>query len=212
MVMQPSSGARPWPALSDPPELAADKRALRADAAARRRAAVAALAPGHAGQSVCERFCAALSVPAGSSVSGYWPQADELDCRPLLLTLHRAGHRIGLPAVVARGEPLRFRRWIPGMTLASGPYGIAMPPEDAEAVVPTVVLAPLLAFDRAGYRLGYGGGFYDRTLESLAAAGHVLAVGLAFAAQEIAAVPRGPHDRRLDWIVTEQEALAIESG
>jgi 5-formyltetrahydrofolate cyclo-ligase len=198
--------------LSDTAELAAAKRALRAHAAARRRAAASALPPGVAGRLVCERFCAALRLPPGSPVSGYWPQPDELDCRPLLLALHRAGHPVGLPVVAARGEPLSFRRWTPDMVLATGAYGIAMPPAEAAAVVPALVLAPLLAFDRAGYRLGYGGGFYDRTLERLAAAGHVLAVGLAFAAQEIASVPRGPHDRRLDWVVTERAALAIDSG
>lgn len=212
--MPPASAAPSNPpfVVSDPAALAADKRTLRAAAAERRRAALAALAPGHAGRSVCERFCAALRLPDGAPVSGYWPHRDELDCRPLLLALHQAGHPIGLPIVVSRGEPLSFRRWSPETTLVEGAYGIAMPPPDAGPLVPRLVLTPLLAFDRAGYRLGYGGGFYDRTLERLAATGHVLAVGLGFAAQEIAAVPRGPHDRRLDWIVTEEEALAIDPG
>ena len=205
----PGASARP---LSDPLDITADKRAMRAAARARRQVVAAALAPGVAGRAVRERFLAALRLPAGIAVSGYWPQGDELDCRPLLLALHDSGHPVGLPVVAARGAPLEFRRWTPATALIDGAFGIAMPPAEAAPVVPALVLAPLLAFDRAGYRLGYGGGFYDRTLERLAAAGHVLAVGLAFAAQEVPAVPCGPHDRRLDWIVTEQAALATVSG
>jgi 5-formyltetrahydrofolate cyclo-ligase len=158
---------------------------------------------------VRDRFLAAVRVAPGAPVSGYWPQPGELDCRPLLLALHRAGHPVGLPVVARRGEPLAFRRWEPERPLVPGIYGIAVPPPEAAPLVPALVLAPLLAFDAAGYRLGYGGGFYDRTLEKLAAGGNVLAVGVAYAAQEVPAVPRGAHDRRLDWIVTEKAALRV---
>jgi 5-formyltetrahydrofolate cyclo-ligase len=141
---------------------------------------------------VRDHFLAAVTLAPGLVVSGYWPQPEELDCRPLLLTLHRAGHPVGLPVIARRGEPLAFRLWQPERPLIAGTYGIAVPPDDAPVVVPALVLAPLLAFDAAGYRLGYGGGFYDRTLEKLAAGGNVVAVGVAYAAQEVPAVPRRP--------------------
>jgi 5-formyltetrahydrofolate cyclo-ligase len=158
---------------------------------------------------VRDHFLAAVTLAPGLVVSGYWPQPEELDCRPLLLALHRAGHPVGLPVIARRGEPLAFRLWQPERPLIAGTYGIAVPPDDAPVVVPALVLAPLLAFDAAGYRLGYGGGFYDRTLEKLAAGGNVVAVGVAYAAQEVPAVPRGPHDRRLDWIITERAAWRV---
>ncbi len=198
------------PQLPNPDALIAAKRALRAEAAARRRDAAPGLLAAGAAAAVRDRFLAAVRLVEGAVVSGYWPLADEFDPRPLLDRLHMAGHPIGLPVVVGRGLPLLFRRWHPGTRLIAGGFGVQVPPPEAPEVVPAVVLAPLLAFDRLGYRLGYGGGYYDRTLAKLGAAGAVLAVGLGFACQEEAAVPRGPTDRRLDWIVTEQAALRID--
>ena len=196
--------------LFDPGNPIAAKHALRAEAAARRRAAAVRLLAAGAAEAVRDRFLADVRLAEGAAVSGYWPLADEFDPRPLLERLHAAGHPIGLPVVVARGAPLLFRRWDPGTRLIAGTFGVQVPPPEAPEVVPAVVLAPLLAFDRLGYRLGYGGGFYDRTLAKLRAAGAVLVVGLGFACQEVAAVPRGPSDRRLDWIVTERAALRID--
>lgn len=185
------------------------KRALRRAAAAARADAAGRLAPADAGARMAERLLASVPVAAGIAVSGYWPVADELDVRPLLARLHSQGHVIGLPVVVARGQPLRFRRWEPGAPMAAAHYGILVPGETAPEIVPGLVLVPMLAFDRGGWRLGYGGGFYDRTLARLRQAGPVLAVGVAFAAQEVAAVPRDPLDQRLDWIVTECEAIRV---
>ena len=202
--------------MFDPDNPIAAKRALRAEAGARRRDAAPGLLAAGAAAAVRDRFLAAVPLAEGAAVSGYWPLADEFDPRPLLDRLHRAGHPIGLPVVVGRGLPLLFRRWHPGMGLIAGGFGVQVPPPEAPEVVPAVVLAPLLAFDRLGYRLGYGGGYYDRTLAILGfnprmgAAGAVLAVGVCFACQEVAAVPRGPTDRRLDWIVTERAALRID--
>lgn len=193
----------------DPPALIEEKRSQRAAAIEWRHAAAALWPPEVAGAAVRDRFLAALRLQPGVPVSGYWPQPDELDCRPLLLALHRAGHPIGLPVIAGRGQPLDFRRWEPERPLVPGTWGIAVPPPDAPPLRPGLVLAPLLAFDAAGYRLGYGGGFYDRTLERLAAGGDVAAVGVGYAAQQVAAVPRGPHDRRLDWIITERAALRV---
>jgi 5-formyltetrahydrofolate cyclo-ligase len=181
------------------------KRVMRAEMTARRRAAAPSL--GHAAVAVRDNFAAAIRIPSGAAVSGYWPLADEFDPRPLLEHLCGLGHAIGLPVVLGRGRPLLFRRWQPGMALVQGSFKVMTPPPEAPEIVPRVVLAPLLAFDRAGYRLGYGGGFYDRTLAGLRAGGGVVAVGLAFAMQEVTEIPRDATDQPLDWIVTERAAV-----
>jgi 5-formyltetrahydrofolate cyclo-ligase len=194
---------RPAPASG----LDAAKRALRAEAAARRRAAIPGLAD--AGIGLRDNFLAALDLPAGLVVSAYWPLSDEMDPRPLIHHLHAAGHPIGLPTVLGRGLPLAFRRWQPGIELEIGTFGVLTPPLGEPEIVPELLLVPLLAFDRAGYRLGYGGGFYDRTLEGLRAGTEITAVGVAFALQEVLAVPREATDQPLNWIVTEREAIRI---
>ena len=198
--------------IPDNPDIVAAKRALREAAAARRRDARNALPPAEAGRLARDALIAAISLPAGAPVSGYWPLDDEFDPRPLLEHFHQFGHAIGLPVVVGSGEKLRFRRWQPGMGLVPGNFRVLTPPPEAPELTPAVVLAPLLAFDAAGYRLGYGGGFYDRTLAALRAAGHVLAIGVGYAAQEVPAVPREPTDQPLDWIVTEEGARRIAGG
>ncbi len=109
-----------------------------------------------------------------------------------------------LPIVLGHGLPLEFRRWYPGEPTQPGMWKIPRPLPDAELVVPDVLLVPMLAFDRHGYRLGYGGGFYDRTLDQLRAKKNVIAIGVAYAGQEVDAVPRGPHDQPLDYVLTEQ--------
>lgn len=185
------------------------KRDLRREAAGRRRTAVQA-SP-EAGLAVRDRFHAALRPAAGAAVSAYWPLDDEFDPRPLFMELHRRGHPIGLPVILGRGQPLMFRRWTPGVALVRGSFRVMTPPVEAPEVVPQLLLVPLLAFDRAGYRLGYGGGFYDRTIAKLRAAGDVLAVGVALAAQEVAAVPRDDTDEPLDWVVTDRDAIRISS-
>jgi 5-formyltetrahydrofolate cyclo-ligase len=160
-----------------------------------------------AAESVAKRLLTAISLPTGAVVSGYWPMRDELDPRPALIALNGRGHPLCLPVVASKSRPLVFRAWRPGDTLVSGGFGTQVPDAAQAEVVPRLLLVPMLAFDRAGYRLGYGGGFYDRTLGGLRAAGAVIAVGVAFAAQEIAAVPHDALDARLDWIVTEADAI-----
>jgi 5-formyltetrahydrofolate cyclo-ligase len=178
-------------------------------AAAERRARAYAEFP-DAGASLAAAFHESVLLPRGAVVSGYWPLPGELDIRPLIHQIHEAGHRIALPVVKAKGQPLLFRHWTPGTPLVQGSFKVMTPPEGAAELEPQVLLVPLLAFDRAGYRLGYGGGFYDRTLEKRrreAHSGHpVLAIGIAFSAQETESLPRGPFDQRLDWIVTEASA------
>lgn len=136
-------------------------------------------------------------------VSGFKSFADEIDVLPLMARLARQGWRTALPVVVARGRPLLFRAWEPGEPTVAGPWSIPVPLATAPELEPDVLLVPMLAFDRQGFRLGYGGGFYDRTLAVLRAMKPVVAVGVAYAAQEVAELPRGPHDEPLDWILTE---------
>jgi 5-formyltetrahydrofolate cyclo-ligase len=126
---------------------------------------------------------------------------------PALARYAVLGHAIALPVVVGRGKPLVFRRWRDGDDMDSGPFGIAEPKAAAEDLSPDVLLVPLLSFDRAGRRLGYGGGFYDRTLRRLRAQKPITAIGVAYAAQEVSETPHGPGDEQLNWIVTEREAI-----
>ena len=117
------------------------------------------------------------------------------------------GWTTALPVVVAKNTPLVFRQWVPGDTLVLGRWNIKVPPAEAPEVLPDVLLVPLLAFDRKGFRLGYGGGFYDRTLEKLRAFKKVTAIGVAYSGQEVDAVPYDEFDQRLDWIMTEKETF-----
>jgi len=157
---------------------------------------------------VRDRVMESVDVPDGV-IAGYWPLGSELDVRPLLLHLRSLGRTVALPLSGPRGQALTFRDWDPAVPLAAGRYGISEPGADRPEVAPSILLVPMLAFDRTGHRLGYGAGYYDRTLDGLRRHGPVLAVGIAFAAQEVEAVPCADHDERLDWIVTEHEALRI---
>ncbi|MDO8608627.1 MAG: 5-formyltetrahydrofolate cyclo-ligase [Phaeospirillum sp.] len=153
---------------------------------------------------------AALAPVLGSVVAGYWPLGDELDPRPLMLALAEMGCRLALPVVVGPGLALLFRGWRPGDEMEVGGHGTSHPLAHAASLRPSVVLTPLLAFDRKGFRLGYGGGYYDRTLARLRGDGGVLAIGLGFAAQEVPAVPVEPWDQPLDMIMTECGMIAVE--
>lgn len=193
--------------LTPSTDIDAAKALLRRDATERRRTAVRDNP--HAGAAVRDNFLGALEVTAGIPVSAYWPLEEEFDPRPLFTALHRRGHPIGLPVILGKGQPLLFRRWEPDMDLVRGSFRVMTPPPTAPEIAPKLLLVPLLAFDRAGYRLGYGGGFYDRTIAKLRAAGEALAVGVTFAALEVPAVPRDDTDQPLDWIVTEREAIRV---
>jgi len=154
-----------------------------------------------------------LSVPLlreNSVVSGYHPIGSEIDPRPLLAMMHWAGHRVVLPVVAGKDRPLQFREWVEGDPMSKGPFGVREPLPEAREAMPDVLLVPLLAFDRRGFRLGYGGGFFDRTLSMLRKLGSPLAIGIGFSAQEVNTVPAAEYDQPLNWIVTEQEA--IETG
>ncbi len=148
----------------------------------------------------------------GGTVSVFSTFGDELDTAPLVAALVRAGARLALPVVAAKAQPLVFRPWRPGDEMKSGPFGIAEPLDAAGEVDPAIFLVPLLAFDRRGYRVGYGGGFYDRTLQAARARRKVLALGLAFAAQEVPSVPTDEFDQPLDGVLTERGAIRCEGG
>jgi 5-formyltetrahydrofolate cyclo-ligase len=152
-----------------------------------------------------------FALQPGTVVSGYAPIRSELDPMPLMLHLAGQGARLALPVVLARGHSLSFRAFAPEDKLVLGPLGIREPSPAAAELVPDVMLVPLAAFDRAGHRIGYGGGYYDYTFSHLRKARHVIGIGLAFAVQEIPAVPALAHDAALDYVLTEQEMLDFRS-
>lgn len=172
------------------------KAEARRVALARRKGADPA---GAHGAALARHLLAHCPPPPEAVVAGYWPMGDEMDVRPLLDALAERGNVLALPVTPPRGRPLLFRRWQPGEALRPGPLGTAFPAEGDE-VRPDWLLVPLLAFDRAGRRLGYGGGYYDRTLAALPSA---VAIGCAHAVQEMPEVPAGSHDVRLAWVATE---------
>jgi 5-formyltetrahydrofolate cyclo-ligase len=140
-----------------------------------------------------------LPLGPGSVVSGYRPVKDEADPSELMHAIAAKGHRLALPVVLEAGAALSFRLWSEGDPTIVNAFGIAEPAQSSETVEPTVILVPLLAFDSTGHRLGYGGGYYDRTLEKSAAT----AIGIAYSGQEVKELPRERHDRPLDAVVTE---------
>jgi len=139
----------------------------------------------------------------GSVIGGFWPLAEEMDVRPLLNACHAQGHKLALPCTPRKGYPLTFRRWKPAHILKAGPYNTREPYPEQPELFPSLVLVPLLAFTGQGDRLGYGGGFYDRTLSALKAIQDVFACGVAYAAQEAVSLPTDAFDHRLDGILTE---------
>ena len=152
-----------------------------------------------------------LDITPGTIVSGYSPIRGELDPVPLMRKLAERGAQLALPAVMARGKSLAFRAWSPSDRLMLGPLGILEPSPAATELIPDIMLVPLAAFDRLGHRIGYGAGHYDFTLAHLRKVKPITAIGLAFAAQEIEAVPALSHDVALDYVLTETEAFDFRS-
>ncbi len=185
----------------------ASSKHLAREAAKLRRDEASARLGASASASIAAHFLAAMRLPPASGVAGYAAIGSEADPAELLRQLDAAGHVCSLPAVEMRHAPLVFRRWRPGDPLEPSDHGTRAPARGAPICRPDIVLVPLLAFDAAGRRLGYGGGYYDRTLAALRADGRpVAAVGVAFSAQEAQDLPEDEFDERLDWIVTEKEA------
>ena len=180
-----------------------DAKAAMRRAALAHRPSAAAAAGVDAGERLADRFLHAIPVRPGIAVSGFLPIGEEIDPRPLMARLAALACTIALPVVTRRGQPLVFRAWTPGDPLESRPMGLREPGPDAPTVEPDLLLVPLLAFDDAGRRLGYGAGYYDRTLHGLRARRTVTAIGIAYEGQRVDRVPAGDHDAPLDAIVTE---------
>jgi 5-formyltetrahydrofolate cyclo-ligase len=181
------------------------KTQIRRDAVARRDALPAA-----------ERAAAAatiaarplpVAVPSGAIVSGFSPLKSEINPVPLMRAFAAAGAALALPVVAGRGQPLTMRAWAFGEPLVAGVWGIREPPPAAAEVFPDILIVPLLAFDRTGHRIGYGAGYYDMTIARLRSVKPVMAIGIAYAAQEIAEIPATERDARLDFVLTEREAI-----
>lgn len=191
--------------MSTPTLPPSDKPALRAAALARRDA-LPAPARAAAAAAIAAR---PLPVPIrpGLVVSGYSPLRSEINPVPLMRAFAAAGAALALPVVAGRGRPLIMRAWSFGAPLVAGVWGIREPAADVPEVAPDILIVPLAAFDRTGHRIGYGAGYYDRTIDRLRAIKPVTAIGIAFAAQEIPSVPASERDERLDLVLTEAEII-----
>lgn len=145
-------------------------------------------------------------------VSVYWPIRSELNTRPLIDALAAKGYRVTLPVMHKVRHPLVFRAFTPGDDLIKGPFGLSEPAKDMPVYDPDIVFSPLAAFDRRGFRLGYGGGIYDATLSGLRAGKRLVAVGVAYSCQEADHVPTEPHDQRLDFVMTERDMISASAA
>ncbi|WP_407049914.1 5-formyltetrahydrofolate cyclo-ligase [Methyloraptor flagellatus] len=202
MTALPVGAAEP----SDPASIKLVKAAVRAEALGRRDTL-----PPEYRAAVTERlldFLDALGIPAGARVSGFWPICSEIDPRGLMRALAARGHALGLPVILPDRTTMIFRRWSIGGALEAAGFGLSVPPASEPEIRPDVMLVPLAAFDRRGFRIGYGRGYYDRAIERIERDGPVLKIGLAFAAQEVPAVPIEAHDQALDFVLTENGPIA----
>jgi 5-formyltetrahydrofolate cyclo-ligase len=185
------------------------KATLRREALARRDALSADMRAAAAQAIAARPFPRPL--PPGAIVSGFMPLKTEINPLPLMRALADAGAKLALPVVAGKGRPLTMRAFAFGDTLASGVWGIREPKPEAPEVFPDILLVPMLAFDRSGQRVGYGAGYYDMTIAALRARKPVVAVGIAFAAQEVAQVPHTPRDARLDLVLTERDVIDVRA-
>ena len=183
------------------------KAALRQEAIALRDALPPDVRKAAAEAIAAQRF--PLVIAPSVIVSGFMPLKSEINPLPLLQKLAAAGARLALPAIAGRGKPLIVRAWEFGSPLDRGQWGIREPKPDAPDVEPDILLVPLLAFDREGFRLGYGAGYYDMTIHRLRALKPVTAIGIAFAAQEVPKIPTTLRDERLDLVLTEREVIDL---
>jgi 5-formyltetrahydrofolate cyclo-ligase len=186
-----------------------EKQRVRRDALARRDAIPADVRRAAAETIAAREFPFAIS--PGTIVSGFMPLKSEINPLPLMKRLAEAGAMPALPVVAGRGKPLVMRAWRWGEPLAEGVWGLRQPTPEAPEVEPDILLVPLLAFDRAGHRIGYGAGYYDMTIARLRACKTVTAIGIAFAAQEVSTVPATPRDEKLDLVLTEREVIATKA-
>lgn len=186
-------------------EMTALKSSMRAEALARRRSQADRLSADAAAMQVL----AGTWLAAADTVGVYVAMRNEIDPAPLAGALMNRQIALALPVAERRGAAMAFRVWTLGDLLVPGIFKTFVPPPDHETVRPSVIIVPLLAFDRTGARLGYGGGYYDRTLKALRESGPLYAIGLAHAVQEVETVPVNEHDQILDAIATEREFITI---
>jgi 5-formyltetrahydrofolate cyclo-ligase len=196
--------------MTAPVSIEAAKTKLRREALARRES-IPADQRAAAAQAMAEH-APAIALGTGIVVSGYSPLKSEINPLPLLRRCADAGAALALPVVAGRGQPLTMRAWDFGQVLGSGVWGIREPTPDAPEVDPDILFVPLLAFDSRGHRIGYGAGYYDMTIARLRAQKKIIAIGVAFAAQEIAEVPTTPRDARLDLVLTERGMIDYCKG
>ncbi|MEO7222246.1 MAG: 5-formyltetrahydrofolate cyclo-ligase [Devosia sp.] len=189
------------------PRIEEAKSALRLKAHAA-RAAILNSIRADAAKAVAGHFFKSVTLAPGEIVAGYWRIKDEMDCQPILIRLMDSFQPVCLPVVLGDEQPLELRLWEQGAPLYEAGFGTLAPSELSPQVEPDIIVMPLLGFDKRGTRLGYGGGYYDRTLERLSKKPRL--VGIAFAAQELEDIPRESHDVPLDTIVTEHGARHFE--
>ena len=144
------------------------------------------------------------------TISCFWPIQTEINTVPLIERLVKMGHRVCLPIVVGEAQPLIFREWLPTLEMIEGAFGAMTPPETSPALTPDLILSPLLAFDNLGFRLGYGGGFYDRSIEQIRKNQSLVTVGMAYSVQEVSDVPTETTDQKLDFLITEKEVIEFK--
>ncbi len=182
-------------------EIARQKKVLRKAQLARRAEAFARHGIA-AGEALARHGIGFAGAYPRADISAFLAISEEIDPLPLMRRLWAEAHRVGLPVMIGKGEPLVFRQWREGEPMAEVQWGIREPLPTAPALLPDVMLVPLLAFDAKGYRLGYGGGFYDRTIAQLRASRPLITIGLAYDDLEVDAVPHDDYDERLDWVLT----------
>jgi 5-formyltetrahydrofolate cyclo-ligase len=197
-----------WLGLQSWEQVRAWRRTERAALIAR-RVAVPAAERRERDAAITHHLRALVPDLARRHVGFYWPFKGEYDPRPLARALHGEGARLALPVVAAKGRPLIFRDWRPGVPMVPGVWNIPIPAE-GEEVMPDTLLIPLVGFDPRGYRLGYGGGYYDRTLANMAP--RPLAIGVGFEVSRLATIHPQPHDMRMDLIVTEAGANLVSAN
>ena len=189
----------------NPDPVSKEKDLLREQALARRDALPAAERQASAEFIAARAF--PIDVPRGAVVSGFMPMKSEINPLPLLKRLAAGGATLALPVVAGRGKPLIMRAWEFGAPLDQGVWGIRQPKAESPEVDPDILIVPLAAFDRRGHRIGYGAGYFDMTINRLRRLKPVIAVGIAFAAQEIPRVPATERDEPLDLVLTEREII-----
>ena len=185
------------------------KSALRETAVARRRNLADTAGP-NAGLRLADHIVAHLSGRPAGVVSGYLPMSDEIAPLPALARLIQSGWVIAMPVVTGKAEPLVFRQWAEGDALEPGPLNTCHPLSSVAELTPDVLLVPLLAFDAAGQRIGWGGGFYDRTIAGLRVEKDIVTLGTAFLGQQVDKVPSASHDELLDGVITEAGVMETE--